>query len=427
MRIPRLTLGIALLAMSAAATPLLSQGVTTGGIGGTVTGAQSAPVEGAQITITNRSTGYVASARTRSNGSYLIQGLEVGGPYSVAVRQLGNEPQTRDGIRVTLSQVTRVDFQLVAQAQVLAGVTTTGERSGALISPTRTGIGTSITDTMVSRLPSLNRDFVDFARLTPQIAVVPGSGLSGGGISNRFNSIQIDGVSESDLFGLGSTGTPGGGVSAKSISVESVKEYQVLLSPFDVRQGNFVGALINAVTKSGTNTLTGSVYGFMRDQQMTRSQDYLSAFNQKQMGFSLGGPIVKDKVFFFVNPEWQTQTQPTPGPFVGSPDATVTQAQIDAFNAALATYGIAGGTGAIIPQENPLANIFGRLDFNLPMSSRARISLNYSDGTRTNFSRGTSDFRLTSNAYDFASKKYSTVGQVFTNWTNGASNELSVG
>jgi hypothetical protein len=407
---------------------VLSQGTTTGGIGGTVTSAQNAPVEGAQIMITNRGTGFVVNARTRSNGSFLVQGLEVGGPYSVAVRHLGSEPQTQNDIRVTLSQITRVDFKLVASATVLAGITTTGERSGALIAPSRTGIGTTITDTMVSRLPSLNRDFVDFARLTPQIAVVPGSGISGGGINNRFNSIQIDGVSESDLFGIGSTGTPGSGVSAKSISVESVKEYQVLLSPFDVRQGNFVGALINAVTKSGTNTLSGSAYGYVRDQQMTRTQDYLSAFNQKQYGFSLGGPIMKDKIFFFVNPEFQTQTQPTPGPFIGSVDATVTQAQIDAFNTALATYGIAGGTGAIIPQENPLTNVFGRLDFNLPWSSRARVSLNYSDGERTNFSRSTSgDFRLTSNAYDFASKKYSTVGQLFTNWSSGASNELSVG
>ncbi|MEO5568390.1 MAG: carboxypeptidase regulatory-like domain-containing protein, partial [Gemmatimonadaceae bacterium] len=428
MKISRLTLGVAIAAMSAATTPVLSQGTTTGGIGGTVSGSQSVPIEGAQVRVTNRSTGFTASARTRSNGSYQIQGLEVGGPYSVSVRQLGTESQARDDIRVSLSQITRVDFQLVAQAQVLAGITATSERSGALITPSRMGIGTTITDTMVSRLPSLNRDFSDFARLTPQIAVVPGSGLSGGGVNNRFNSIQIDGASESDLFGIGSTGTPGSGVSAKSISVESVKEYQVLLSPFDVRQGNFVGALINAVTKSGTNKLTGSAYGFLRDQQLTRTQDYLSAFNQKQMGFSLGGPIMKDKIFFFLNPEFQRQQQPTSGPFVGSSDATITQAQVDAVNAALAPYGIAGGTGDIIPQKNPLTNIFGRLDFNLPYSSRLKLSLNYSDGERTNFSRSTSgNFRLTSNAYDFASKKYATVGQLFTNWSSGAANELSVG
>lgn len=428
MKISRLALGVALLAISATVTPLMSQGVTTGGIGGTVTGDRGAPIEGAQILITNRSTGFSASARSRSNGSYLIQGLEVGGPYSVNVRRLGSESQTTDGIRVTLSSVTRVDFQLVTAAQVLSGVTSTGERSGALIAQSRMGIGTTISDTMVSRLPSLNRDFVDFARLTPQIAVVPGSGISGGGVNNRFNSIQIDGASESDLFGIGSTGTPGSSVGAKSISVESVKEYQVLLSPYDVRQGNFVGALINAVSKSGTNTLSGSAYGFLRDQQMTRTQDYLPAFNQKQYGFTLGGPIVRDKAFFFVNPEFQTQRQPTSGPFVGSSDSPINQTTVDNVNTALAKYGIVGGTGDIIPQDNPLTNVFARLDFNLPYSSRLKLSHNYSDGDRTSFSRSTTgDFRLTSNAFDFSSTKNASVAQLFTNWANGASNEMSVG
>lgn len=419
---------VLMVALVGAPAGLAAQGVTTGAIGGTVTSDQNQPVERAQVQITNRSTGFIASAITRANGSYLVQGLEVGGPYSVQVRRLGSTPQTRDGIHVTLSQVTRVDFQLAAAAQVLSAVTATAERSGALISPSKTGIGTTVSDTMISRLPSLNRDFSDFARLTPQIAVVPGSGISGGGVSNRFNNIQIDGSSESDLFGIGSTGTPGSSVGAKSIAVESVKEYQVLLSPFDVRQGNFVGALINAVTKSGTNEFHGSAYGFLRDQQLTRTQDYLSDFNQKQFGFTLGGPIVRDKVFFFVNPEFQRQEQPTPGPFIGSSDAPIDQATVDRVNAALQTYGVKGGSGAYIPQKNPLANAFARLDVNLPYSSRLKLSHNYSDGDRTSFSRSTSgDFRLTSNAFDFSSTKYATVGQLFTNWSSGASNELSVG
>src|SRR5512138_1362276 len=161
-------------ALFGAPAGLAAQGVTTGAIGGTVTSDQNQPVGGAQVQVANRSTGFIASALTRANGSYLVQGLEVGGPYSVQVRRLGNTPQTRDGIRVTLSQVTRIDFQLATAAQVLAAVTATAERTGALISPSKTGIGTTVSDTMISRLPSLNRDFSDFARLTPQIAVVPG-------------------------------------------------------------------------------------------------------------------------------------------------------------------------------------------------------------------------------------------------------------
>jgi len=428
MKISRWTLrGAALLAALVSGT-LSAQGTTTGAISGTVTNEQGQATEGVQIQIVNTTTGYRAGAVTRSNGAYLVQGLEVGGGYTVSARRIGMAPQTKSDIRVNLSQTTRVDFTLAAQAAVLTGVTVAAERTGGIIAPSKTGIGTTVSDSIISRMPSLNRDFADFARLAPQIAVVPGSGISGGGVNNRFNSIQIDGVSESDLFGIGSTGTPGSGVSAKSISVESVKEYQVLLSPFDVRQGNFVGALINAVTKSGTNQFHGSGYGFMRDQKITRTQDYLNDFNQKQFGFSLGGPILKDKAFFFINPEWQRQTQPTSGPFAGSKDSVVSGTSIGAVNTELAKYGIQGGTGDIIPQENPLTNVFARLDVNLPWSSRLKLSHNYSDGFRTSFSRSTTgDFRLTSNSYEFSSKKYATVGQLFTNWSSGASNELAIG
>jgi hypothetical protein len=429
MKIPRWTLrSAALLAALFGATTLSAQGTTTGAISGTVSSEQGQPVEGVQIQIVNTTTGYRAGAVTRSNGAYLVQGLEVGPGYTVTARRIGMSPQTKNDIRVNLSQTTRVDFTLATQAAVLTGVTTTAERAGGIIAPSKTGIGTSVSDSIISRLPSLNRDFADFAKLAPQIAVVPGSGISGGGVNNRFNSIQIDGVTESDLFAIGSTGTPGSGVGAKSISVESVKEYQVLLSPFDVRQGNFVGALINAVTKSGTNEFHGSGYGFVRDQKITRTQDYLTDFNQKQYGFTLGGPIIKDRAFFFINPEWQRQEKPTSGPFIGSSDSPINQASVDAFNTELSKYGIQGGSGAIIPQENPLTNIFARLDVNLPWSSRLKVSHNYSDGFRTSFSRSVSgDFRLTSNSYDFSSKKYATVGQLFTNWSNGASNELAVG
>lgn len=407
----------------------VAQGTTTGAIGGTITGDQNQPVEGAQIQIVNRATGFTTGAITRSTGAYQVQGLEVGGNYAVIVRRIGYAPQTRENVRVNLSQVTRVDFTLVSQATQIEGVTVTATTEGALIAPDRVGAQTSVSDTLISRLPSLNRDFTDFARIAPQVASVGGSGISGGGVSNRFNSIQIDGASASDLFGLGSTGQPGGAVGAKSISVESVKEYQVLLSPYDVRQGNFVGFLVNAVTKSGTNDFRGSAYYYTRDQALTRDVDYLNDFRQQQFGFSLGGPIVRNRAFFFVNPEFQRQTQPTSGPYIGSPDAPVTQANLDAFNQVLSGYGIQGGTGAYIANENPLNDIFARIDVNLPWSSRLVLRHKYGRGEQTSFSRALNgdEFRLTSNAYDFTNTTNQSVGQLFTNLANGFSNELQVG
>src|SRR5262249_33407466 len=142
---------------------------------------------------------------------------------------------------------------------------------------------------------------------------------SGSGVNNRYNNIQIDGASENDLFGLGATGQPGGQARGKSITLEAVKEYEVLLAPFDVRQGNFAGLLVNAVTRSGTNELTGSTFyvlrhaGLARAAEVTRREDLQLA----QYGFSLGGPLVRDRVHFFVAPEFQSARQPAAGPFSG--------------------------------------------------------------------------------------------------------------
>src|SRR5688572_10520991 len=407
---------------------LAAQGTTTGAIAGVVTNTENAGVEGVQVTAINRSTGATTNSMSREGGRYFITGLEVGGPYTLTARRIGYQPQTRDGLRVTLGQTLRSDFVLAPQAEQLSGVTITATAENAVISASHTGVGTHISDSAIARLPSLNRDFTDFARLAPQVSTA-GNGLSGGGVNNRFNNIQIDGASNADLFGLSSTPTPGGLSNAKSITIEAVKEYQVLLSPFDVRQGNFTGLLINAVTKSGTNEFDGSLFGFFRDQKLTRDQPYLNDFRQTQFGGSIGGPIVKDKVFFFFAGELQRQQQPSTGPSISSSDAPVTQAQIDAFNASLESRGLTGGTGAAIDRKNPNTNLFGRLDFNLPYNSRLVLRHNYVSADNDVFFRdvsttATPTFPLSTNVYAITNKTNSTVGQLYTNWSNGASNEL---
>jgi hypothetical protein len=409
-----------------------AQGVTTGAIGGIVRNTQGQPVEGAQVQAINRNTGFSSGSITRENGRYLIQGLEVGANYEVTIRRIGHVPQTHTGLRVTLSQVTPLDVTLEQQAAQLGVVTIegSGATGGAIIAPNRTGAVTTITDTLMQRLPTLNRNFTDFVRLTPQVST-SGPGLSGGGTNNRFNSIQIDGATESDLFGLGSTGQPGGQAGGKSIAVESVKEYQVLLSPYDVRQGFFSGALINAVTKSGTNDFTGSAYLYGRNQSFTRSQDYITDFDQRQFGFSAGGPIVRDRALFFVNPEWQQRTAPASGNYIGRPNFTsITQPDIDRFIAALESRGMSNlGHGGQVTIENPLTNIFGRLDFNLG-NHQAVLRHNYGYAEDDVFSRTTGftpSFPLSNNGYKFTSAKNATVGQLRSQLFNGSFNELIVG
>ena len=307
-----------------------AQGVTSGAITGVVTDEAGAPIESAQIQVTNTSTGTQQGALTREGGRYSIAGLEPGGPYTVVIRRIGYAPITRENVRVPLGQAAQVNVTLAHQAAVLNAVTVTGTASNSVISPTHTGIGTTISDSAIRNLPTLNRNFTDFVAAVPQVSTNTGA-LSGGGVNIRQNGIQIDGASAQDMFGLGTTGQPGASAGAKSIPLESVKEYQVLLAPYDVRQGNFGGILINAVTQSGTNDFHGTAYGFTRNQSFTRKQDYLGDFSKQNYGFSLGGPIVRNHLFFFLNPEWQKESAPTSGVYAGSPDLTISQSSIDQF------------------------------------------------------------------------------------------------
>ena len=431
MKIPRWFLSAAVAgALSAGALPLAAQG-TTGSIGGRVTGPSGEPIDNAQVQVVNGATGMSVGTTTHSDGNYIIVGLEVGDQYRVTVRRIGYSPKTVQPVRVTLGQTTPVNLKLENQATQLAGVTVTAAAENAIIAPSQKGSQTTITDTLLRKLPSLNRNFTDFVQLTPQVST-SGPGLSGGGVNNRYNNIQIDGATEKDLFGLGSTGQPGGQAGGKSIGIESVKEYQVLLAPYDVRVGNFSGISVNAVTKSGTNEITGSAYGYWRDRAMERDQPYLTAFNQSQYGLSVGGPIVKDKAFFFINPEWQSQSRPASGLAFGDPNfgtGSSFETSLNRFSNALTAVGMTDlGTPNRVPVTNPLTNLFARFDFALPFNSTLILRDNYAHAVQDVFSRGsassqTPTFPLTSWLYQFTSDKNAPVAQLRTNFNNGAYNE----
>ncbi|HJP85050.1 MAG TPA: carboxypeptidase regulatory-like domain-containing protein [Gemmatimonadaceae bacterium] len=424
-----LTVASALALVTGASARLMAQGVTTGAVSGTVTDANGQPVEGAQVQLRNPRTGASAGAITRSNGTYSIQGVEPDPGYAVTVRRIGFEPQTQNNILVTLGQTTRSDFQLKQQTTVLETVSVSAEAT-PVINPSKTGTGTTVGDSLLRRLPTLNRNFADFVTLVPQVSTSTGVGLSGGGVNLRQNAIQIDGAASGDLFGLGTTGQPGAQANAKSIPLDAVKEYQVLLSPFDVRQGNFGGMLINAVTKTGTNEFHGATYGYTRNENLTRSQPYLAEFKQQQYGFSLGGPIIKNRLFFFVNPEWQKLNTPATGAFIGGSDSLVSTQTIGTFQQALQTAGLAepGGGGRVLKQ-NPLTNVFGRIDAYLPGYTRVVLRHNYAAADNQTFSRSSSTsssplFNLTSNSYLFSSRTHSSVAEILTNLPNGVFNEF---
>src|SRR6267378_5375834 len=220
-RAPR-AVAAALVFSTLLAPALRAQGVTTGAITGKVTDAGGQPVALADVRVVNRSTGFTTSTRTRENGLFLVQGLEVGGPYTVIVRAIGHQPYQRDNVDVELSVATRVDAQLSPQAVELAAVTVTGGATPDF-APTRQGVGTQISDTLVHRIPTFSRDFIDQLKLSPQVVAVPNAAPSGGGAYNRFNTITVDGANQSERFNLAATnGVPGGSASGKIMSLDAV-------------------------------------------------------------------------------------------------------------------------------------------------------------------------------------------------------------
>jgi outer membrane receptor protein involved in Fe transport len=419
-----------------------AQGITTGAIGGLVTDSAGAPRPAVQVQVRNVQTGYVVGSLTRDNGRYLVPGLEAGGPYTVTARRIGFAPQTRENVFVSLTQTTRVDLNLSNQATQLTGVAVVATTSD--FSSTRTGVSTTVRDSTIARIPTLTRDFTDLVKLSPHVSnPVSGQGPSAAGAYNRFNNYTIDGANQNDRFNLAASGgTPGGGVSGRLISIDAVKEFQVLLTPADVRYGNFAGMLVNAVTKNGTNKLTGGATYAYRSPNMAADEPFLrnSDFKVQQYGFYLGGPIIKDKLHFFIAPEWQSRSQPAFGPYEGGPTTESGNISPDTLrriaNAIDPLFAI-GSTG-LVSTGNPLTNLSGRLDWQVNGGNRLVFRQLYNTAEQDNFSRNNrtfnaavgnqnSGFRYTSNLFTTQDDNISSVLQLFSQFSTGSSNEFLVG
>ena len=327
----RYALWVAVFAFLAALLPVVpaaAQGVTSAAVSGRLTDESHAPVEQAVVNLINTSNGQRYSTRSSSDGRFYFENAQVGGPYTLEVRALGFAPEQATGVTLALGQRFVRDFSLKRTAVEVAGITVSGNEN-PLLSPSRTGASATVGGDVINRLPTLGRNFTDFVSTVPQVVSsgVPGTSL--GGQNNRFNNIQVDGGVNNDLFGLAAGGTPGGQANAHPISVEAIKEYQVLIAPFDVRQGGFTGGLVNAVTKSGSNAFHGSLFGFLQNQGLVRDsvpqRDSITTrvplqtdFTQTQYGGSISGPILRDRLQFFGSVDVQHRVAPFTGAVIGS-------------------------------------------------------------------------------------------------------------
>lgn len=424
-------------ALVAFAAPGLAhaQGVTTSAITGTVSNAQGQPLPGIQITATNTQSGTSYRVVTRSDGRFLLQGLQPGGPYRITATGLGFATATRTGVDLVLSQTSRFDFTLSSEAVALEGLTVEAERGSQVISKGRTGSATVVSDSAIARLPTITRDFTDFTRLTPQISTA-GDGSNAGGRSSRYNSIQIDGASNNDLFGLNASGTPGGSADARPISIEAIQEFQVVISPFDVRQGGFTGAGINAITKSGTNDFTGSLAYFNRNESLVgnfkfpdsgRQSEDFGDFSQHEGAFSLGGPILRDRLHFFVAGEINRRSAPINN-VAGTPTSELSLDTVNIVADILRDqYGYNPGEVGALDLDTDNNNLFGRLDWAINDNHRLTLRHNYLDGFRGDLDRSNSTYRLGGSLFTRDNTTNSTVLQLNSILPRQIFNEFRVG
>lgn len=423
-------LGLALSAMG--------QGTTTAGMNGQILDDNSTPLAGATVVAVHEPTGSQFGAITGEKGFFRIPNMNIGGPYNVTVSYIGYENHQQGNIYLTLGQTFQINVELGITQVAIAEVAIVGRRVKEfdVFDGNRTGAETVVGVEQIGDMPSVNRNLADFTRMTPQ-AIVDGNGaISIAGINNRFNAISFDGAVNNDVFGLSPSGTNGGQTYGTPISMDAIEQFQITLAPYDVRQSGFAGASINAVTRSGSNKVTGSAYYFFRNEGLagktpTDNEEVdrtaLPEFSSNTYGFRVGGPIIKNKLFFFVNAEMQREQTPKPYDFAeytGDSDQATIQAVANKL-----TNEMGYDPGAFLAKNDELNSnkIIARLDWNINNKHKLTFRHSYTglEAIKTNSSSSRS-MNFLNNAQYFPSVTNSTALELKSNLT-ASSNSLVIG
>jgi hypothetical protein len=426
------SLAIALCCALISAAPLSAQTVTTGNLAGTVTDAQGGVLPGATVVAVHTDTGTSYEAVSGADGRYNILNVRVGA-YNISVNMSGFREQKQERVVVELGAERTADFKLQ-----LATVSETVDvvASSPVIDLSRAGTADNIPNEVKENLPTITRSLADIVRISPMFNAQGGSAgdqasvVSVAGNSPRYNGLQIDGAANNDLFGLASSaGTPGGTAETQPISLDAIQEIQLVVSPYDVRQGGFTGGGINAVTKSGTNSVRGTAFFFTRDQDWVGkgiTNQKISTLKDKQGGGSVGGPIVKNRAFFFGTADYGRKERPT-GFSVNQGGQTTGNAELvtQFVNLLQTRYGYTIPADPLA-EYNKLTNsdkYFFRGDVNVAKGHQLTIRHNYIDAFNDIFSTTLTNYRLPDAGYRYFSSTNSTVGQLNSQVGSGV-NEL---
>ncbi|OHE81438.1 MAG: Oar protein [Lysobacterales bacterium GWF1_69_6] len=426
-RLSQLSLG---LAIALAAAPAFAQN-TTAAVGGRIVGSDEQPVAGAQVTIVHTPSGTVSNAMTGADGRYSARGLRVGGPYTITIVKDGVS-EVREGVYLQLAETTAIDATLGEDVATLAAVEVTGSAvMSEVFAADKMGTGTNVNRGQIEALPSANRNIQDYIRLDPRIAQTSKAdgAISAGGQNTRYNLIKIDGVSSSDPFGLESNNLP---TERQPVSIDAIEEINIDLANYDTTIAGGTGAVVNAVTKSGTNEFHGSLYYTLRDGDWVREDLNGVKFNgfesEDTYGGTFGGPLIKDRLFFFVNYENYVRTAPATG-FGATPYGAgqITDADIAAVQAAAAAYGFDAGGVDGLNADTEIEEYAIKLDWNITDAHRAALRYSFLEQGVLRFPQVDNDsISLNTFWYNYAKEFESTVFELFSDWTDSFSTEFKV-
>jgi len=405
---------------------IVAQGVTTGAFAGKVVDVDGNPVLGAEITILHVPTNTRTVVLTRPNGRFSAPSVRAGGPYTVTASFESFQTETKANLTVKLGETKHVDFTLQLATVDAGEIVVTA--TNPIINPERSGAGQNVDADAIASIPTIERNFSDFARMSPQVMVADqysDRSFSVGGRNNRYNNVQIDGAVNNDLFGLNSLGTPGGYTNSTPISLDAVQEFQLMVAPYDVRHGGFTGGGLNAITKSGANNFSGSAYFYGRNQSFIGTGFYdekYDEFDESTFGIRLGGPLKEDKVFFFVSGEIVKRNSPVSYVLDGAQRAAGERFLSILNN----NYGYNPGSLDIFTANQDSNKIFARLDWNINANHRLSLRHNFIDANRESLSRNGFNFELDDNMVNYENVTHSTVLQLSSTLNSNMFNELIV-
>ena len=404
--------------------------ITTSGVKGLIK-ADGEDVIGATITVTHVPTGAVYRSVTNSVGRFTIQGMRAGGPYTVEISYIGYKTKEIKNVTLKLGEMSDLSTQLEEDAHALGEVVVKGKLG---LDASKTGAAASYSAKDIANMPSISHSIGDITRMNPMVSVSQSGAMSFAGVNNRYNSFQVDGAVNNDVFGLTSNGQNGGQAGAQPISTETIDQVQVSVAPFDVRQSGFTGGAINAITKSGTNTFHGSVYGNWLNKDLIGSKYTLMNGKDSQKyddetdyryGVTLGGPIIKNKLFFFAN--YEKSNKEYPNNYGYGSDAS--KLGTEGFNIADEVLSILKEKGYNASYNNPKnytksdkAGI--KLDWNINDKHKATFGWRMVNAKQLNSNSTAGYLNASDYQYDFVSKTNTFTAELNSSFSEKINNQF---